>query len=122
MRAATRWFAIAVLACGCGDDGDQRADAAIDAMRRLAITVDGPASIQPTTRSIKVTITASGFTTMETFPIAGLPATVDVAQPVALSAWAVELDGFNTSGGLVGHAETSLPSGTAETMMTLTPI
>lgn len=91
-------------------------------MRRLALTVDGPASLQPVTRSLKITITANGTTRSDTFPIAGLPATVDVPAPIQLTTWSVAVDGFDSSGQRIGYVKSDLAAGTAEAMMTLAPL
>lgn len=91
-------------------------------MKRLALTVDGPTALQPITRSLKVTITANGSTSKETFAVGGLPTTLDLAQPIQLSAWAVEVDGYDTNGQLIGHGASSLASGTAEAAIALAPI
>jgi hypothetical protein len=109
-----RWLVIAVLAAACNGDGGQVADAGLDAMRRLSLTVDGAASIQPTTRSVKVSVTASGIGRTDTFPVGGLPAMVDVPAPIQLTTWLVVVDGYDINGQRIGHGEVELPAGTAE--------
>ena len=112
----------ALLLVGCGDDGGSIHDAGLDAIKRLALTVDGPGSLQTTTRTVKVIITANGTTRMDLFPVAGLPSTVDVPAPIQLSMWAIQVDGLDISGTLIGRGTTSVPAGTSDTMVTLAPI
>jgi hypothetical protein len=118
----SRWLVTLLLTCACGGEGGGSADAGMDAIRRLALTVDGTPALQPITRSVKVTITANGSTRNDTFPIAGLPATVDVPQPIQLSTWSVVVDGYDGNGQLVGRGMTTLASGTAEASMSIAPI
>jgi hypothetical protein len=120
----SRWLVILLLACtsACSGDGGGTADAGMDAIRRLALTVDGAASLQPITRSVKVTITANGSTRTDTFPVGGLPATVDLPAPIQLSTWSVVVDGYDVNGQLIGHGTTSLAAGTAEASISLAPI
>lgn len=118
----SRWLVTLLLACACGGEGGASADAGMDAIRRLALTVDGTPALQPITRSVKVTITANGSTRNDTFPIAGLPATVDLLQPIQLSTWSVTVDGYDVNGQLVGRGMTSLAAGTAEASMSIAPI
>jgi hypothetical protein len=118
----SRWLVILLLACACGSEGGEAADAGMDAIRRLALTVDGTGSLQPITRSVKVTITANGSTRNDTFPVGGLPATVDLPAPIQLSTWAVVVDGYDVNGQLVGRGTASLPAGTAEASISLAPI
>lgn len=112
----------AALMLGCGGDGTDAHDAGLDAIKRLALTVDGPASLQSTTRTVKVVITANGNTRMDLFPVAGLPSTVDVPAPIQLSAWSIVVDGLDISGTVIGHGTTSVPAGTADAMVTLAAI
>jgi hypothetical protein len=118
----SRWLVILPLVCACGGDGGGSADAGMDAIRRLALTVDGPPTLQSVTRSVKVTITANGSTRSDSFPVGGLPATVDLPAPIQLSTWAVVVDGYDTNGQLVGHGTTSLAAGTAEASISIAPI
>lgn len=115
-----RLVVIALLACACDDGGGGAADAGVDAQRTLTLTVDGPVSVQAT-RAITVTVTASGTTRKDSFPIGGLPATVDLPAPIQLSAWALQVDGFDSGGQLIGRGSTSVPSGTTDAMVTLAP-
>lgn len=119
----SRWLVtLLLLTCACGGDGGGSADAGMDAIRRLALTVDGTSALQPITRSVKVTISANGTTRSDSFPIAGLPATVDLPQPIQLSTWSVVVDGYDSNGQLVGRGMTSLAAGTAEASMSIAPI
>jgi hypothetical protein len=118
-RGMRRWLAITLLAGACSSDGSQAADAGMDAMRRLELTVDGVAAIQPTTRSLKISITASGIARTDTIPVAGLPATVDLPAPIQLTTWEVVVDGYDINGQRIGHGETDLPAGTAEASVSL---
>jgi hypothetical protein len=118
----SRWLVTLLLACACSGEGGDSADAGMDAIRRLALTVDGAASLQPITRSVKVTITANGSTRNDTFPVGGLPATVDLPAPIQLSTWSVVVDGYDVNGQVIGHGMTTLPSGTSEASLTLQPI
>lgn len=111
----------AVLLVSCGGDDAQTHDAGLDAIKRLAITVDGPPTLQQNTRSVKVIITANGTTRMDTFPVGGLPSTVDVPSPIQLSTWAITVDGLNISGMVIGRGMTTVPAGTADAMVTLAP-
>ena len=117
-----RWLVIALLAGACGNEGGQAADAGLDAMPRLELTVDGAAAIQPTTRSLKVAITASGIGRTDTIPVAGLPATVDVPAPIQLTNWSVVVDGYDINGQRIGHGEVELAAGTAEASVSLTAL
>jgi hypothetical protein len=117
-----RWLVMLMLACACGGEGGASADAGMDAIRRLAITVDGAASLQPITRSLKVTITANGSTRSDTFPIAGLPATVDLPAPIQLSTWATVVDGFDVNGQLIARGMMNIAAGTTEASMTIAPL
>lgn len=112
----------AALMLGCGGDSTDAHDAGLDAIKRLALTVDGPASLQTTTRTVKVVITANGTTRMDLFPVAGLPSTVDVPAPIQLSTWAIQVDGLDISGTVIGRGTASVPAGTSETMVTLAAI
>jgi hypothetical protein len=118
-----RCFVLAcALACaGCGDDGAGVGDAGLDAIRRLAITVEGPSSLAGT-RSVTVTITVTNNTRMMSFPVAGLPSTVDLEAPIQLSDWTLRVDGFDMVGTLIGRGMVTVPSGTAQTTVTLAPI
>jgi hypothetical protein len=118
----SRWLVTLLLVCACSGDGGGAADAGMDAIRRLALTVDGPASLQPITRSVKVTITANGSTRTDTVPVAGLPATVDLPQPIQLSTWSVVVDGYDANSQVVGRGTTSLAAGTAEASITIAPL
>lgn len=119
----SRWLVtLLLLVCACGGDDGASADAGMDAIRRLALTVDGTPALQPITRSVKVTITANGSTRSDTFPIAGLPATVDLPQPIQLSTWSVVVDGFDTNGQLVGRGMSTLAAGTSEASIAIAPI
>jgi hypothetical protein len=106
---------------GCGSDDAQTHDAGLDAIKRLAVTVDGPATLQQNTRSVKVIITANGTTRMDTFPVAGLPSTVDVPAPIQLSNWAIQVDGLDIGGTVIGRGTTTVPAGTSEAMVILAP-
>jgi hypothetical protein len=116
------WLALLCLvplAIGCSDGGPgPAADASLDAQRRLALTVAGPTTI----RSLKVTITANGTTRNDTFVVGGLPATVDLPQPIQLGDWSIKVDGFDMNGVLVGRGMATVPSGTSETTVTLASI
>ncbi len=117
----TRLLLIALLAVGCGhDDVGSPADAGLDAPRRLALTVDGPTELQPT-RTLKVTITSNGYTRSDSFPVGGLPATVDLAKPIQLNTWAIAVDGFDMNGQQIGHGTNDVPAGTTEATVTLAP-
>lgn len=110
-----------VLCAGCsGDDGGAH-DAGLDAIRRLAITVDGPSALAGT-RSVTVTITVTNNTRMESFPVGGLPSTVDMESPIQLSDWMLRVDGFDMTGTLIGRGMATVPSGTSQTTVTLAPI
>jgi hypothetical protein len=113
-----KWLAIALLASACGGDGGS-ADAAADAPGRLALTVDGPASVQPTTRSVKITISASGYSHTDTVPVAGLPATLDLTQPIALNTWTVVGDAYDMNTQPIAHGMTTLPARSSEGMLML---
>lgn len=113
--------AVAALVAACGGDDRTGADAGMDAMRRLALTVDGTPALQPITRSVKVSITAGGFTSKETFAVSGLPSTVDLAQPVSLATWDVDVEGYDAGGQLVGRGSAALPSRTTEATVSLAP-
>ena len=122
----TRWLLrCVVLACAlaaaCGDDGASAGDAGLDAIRRLAITVEGPGSLAGT-RSVTVTITVTNNTKMMSFPVAGLPSTVDMEAPIQLSDWTLRVDAFDMVGTLIGRGMSTVPSGTAQTSITLAPI
>lgn len=116
-----RVLAIVTMLWGCGDDGAGGHDAGLDAQRRLAITVDGPAAVAGT-RSVKVTITSNGSTRTDSFAVAGLPSTVDVPQPIQLSDWDITVDGFDMTSTLIGRGMSTVPSLTAATTVTLTPL
>lgn len=116
----TRLLLIALLTCACDHEGTVAIDAGLDAPRRLAVTVDGPPAVQPT-RTLKVTITSNGYTRKDTFPVGGLPATVDLAQPIQLSTWSIQVDGFDTNSQLIGAGSTDVPSGTTEATVTIAP-
>jgi len=117
----TRAVLIGLLLAACGDDGGMGAgDAGLDAQAQIALTVDGPVTVA-TTRSLKVTITANGHTRSNSFPVAGLPATVEMPQPIQLSTWAIVVDGYDMNGGQVGRGTASVPAGTSDTMVTLQP-
>lgn len=110
----------ATLTLGCGGDDGATADAGLDAIRRLALTVDSAsATVRTNTRSVKVTIEANGTTRMDTFPVAGLPATVDLPQPIQLSDWNISVDGLDMNGTIIGRGTNTVPSRTAETTVTL---
>ena len=109
------------LAAACDDGGGPAADAGMDAQRRLAITVEGPTSLGGT-RSVKVTITASGQTRTDTVPVGGLPATVDVPAPIQLTDWAIVVDAFDMNSQLIGRGMTTVPSGTSMTTVTLAAV
>jgi hypothetical protein len=109
------------LAVGCGDDGGGAGDAGLDAIRQLAVTVEGTGTTA-STRSVTVTITVTNNTRMEMFPVGGLPATVEMDAPIQLSDWTIRVDGFDTVGTMVGRGMVTVPSGTAATTVTLAPI
>ena len=122
----TRWLLrCVVLACAltaaCGDDGVSVGDAGLDAIRRLAITVEGPTSLAGT-RSVTVTITVTNNTKMMSFPVGGIPSTVDMEAPIQLSDWTLRVDAFDMVGTLIGRGMSTVPSGTAQTSITLAPI
>ncbi len=110
------------LLASCGGDDAQTHDAGLDAIKRLAVTVDGPTALQQNTRSVKVVIVANGTTRMDTFPVGGLPSTVDVPSPIQLSNWAITVDGLDIGGMVIGRGMTTVPAGTADTMVTLAPL
>ena len=117
----TRLLLVVLLASGCGhEDVGTAIDAGLDAQPRLALTLDGPQQLQPT-RTVKVTITSNGYTRSDSFPIGGLPATVDLAQPIQLNTWSIGVDGFDMNGQRIGHGSTDVPAGTSEAMVTLAP-
>jgi hypothetical protein len=58
---------------------------------------------------------------MDTFPVAGLPSTVDVPAPIQLSNWAIQVDGLDIGGTVIGRGTTTVPAGTSEAMVTLAP-
>jgi hypothetical protein len=115
-----RSLAIVTMLCCCGGDGSSAHDAGLDAPRRLAITVDGPAEVAAT-RTVKVSITSNGSTRNDTFPVGGLPATVDVPQPIQLSDWVITVTGYDMSSTLLGLGMTTVPALTSETTVTLQP-
>lgn len=116
-----RAAAVAVaLMFGCSDDGGA-VDAGRDAPARLALTVDGPVATA-STRTVKVTIVSNGSTRSDTFPVGGLPATVDVPAPIQLTDWAITVDGIDNGGTIVGRGTKTVPSGTSETTVTLAAI
>ncbi len=122
----TRWFLRCVvlayaLSAACGDDGGSAGDAGLDAIRRLAITVEGPTSLAGT-RSVTVTITVTNNTKMMSFPVAGIPSTVDLEAPIQLSDWTLRVDAFDMVGTLIGRGMSTVPSGTSQTTITLAPI
>ena len=96
-------------------------DAGLDAIRQLAVTVEGTGTVAAT-RSVTVTITVTNNTRMETFPVGGLPATVEMESPIQLSDWMIRVDGFDMVGTLIGRGMVTVPSGTAATSVTLAPI
>lgn len=119
----TRWLVVALLALApaCDDSGGGAVDAGLDAQRRLAITVEGPAELGGT-RSVKVTITASGQTRTDTVPVGGLPATVDLPAPIQLTDWAIVVDAFDMNSQRIGRGTTTVPSGTSTTTVTLAAV
>jgi hypothetical protein len=116
------WRALLLTTClaSCGGDDGNAGDAGLDAIARLAITVTGTSVVGTT--SVKVTIVANGSTRTDTFPVGGLPATVDLPQPIQLSTWAITVDGINSGGTVVGRGTNSVPAGTSETTVNLSPI
>ena len=121
MHVISTLFAAGLLV-SCGSDDSQTHDAGLDAIRRLAITVDGPTTVQQNTRTVKVIITANGTTRMDLIPVGGLPATVDVPSPIQLTTWAIQVDGLDVSAQIIGRGTTMVPAGTADTTVTLTAI
>lgn len=120
MGRMLRALAIVSLLCSCGGGGGA-ADAGLDAQARIAITVDGPAEVAAT-RSVKVTIVSNGSTRTDTFAIAGLPATVDVPQPIQLNDWDITVQGYDMANALIAAGMTTVPAHTSQTMVTLAPL
>ena len=116
-----RALVIAFLLCSCGGGGGGAADAGLDAQARIAITVEGPAELAAT-RSVKVTILSNGSMRMDTIPIAGLPATVDVPQPIQLNDWDITVQGYDMTNTQTGLGMTTVPAKTSETTVTLAPL
>lgn len=118
MKRLAMAFALAFAACG-GDDGVVH-DAGLDAIRDLAITVEG--SLAMPTYTVAVTIEANGTTRNYTFPVAGLPATVEFEAPIQLSDWNITVDAKSMSAVIIGRGMKTVPSGTAATSITVTPV
>ena len=121
MPRMLRALAIASMLCGCGGDSSTTQDAGLDAQLRLALTVDGPTGVAAT-RSLRVTITTVNSASTDTFAVGGLPATVDLAQPVQLNDWTLKVDGYDMSGTRIGFGQTTVPARTAEAAVTLAPL
>lgn len=117
----TRLLLIALLATGCGHEGvAEPNDAALDGPGTLALTVDGPQDVQPT-RMLKVTLSSNGYSHTDSFVVGGLPAMVDVAQPIQLNTWSIVVDGFDMNGQRIGHGSMDVPAGTTEATVMLAP-
>jgi hypothetical protein len=111
-------FFIALAACG--EDGGSVGDAGLDAQRRLGLTVNG--SLSMTTYMVKVTIEANGTTRIDTVPVAGLPATVDLPAPIQLGDWNIDVDALSMTGSVIGRGMTTVTSGTADATVTVSPV
>lgn len=117
----TRLLLIALLATGCShEEMSDPIDAGPDGPGTLALTVEGPPAVQPT-RTLKVTITSAGYTHSNSFAVTGIPATVEIAQPIQLTTWSILVDGFDMNGRRIGHGAKDVPAGTTETTVTLAP-
>lgn len=116
-----RALAIASLLTSCGGGGGGAADAGLDAQARIAITVDGPSDVAAT-RSVKVTILSNGSMRTDSFAIGGLPATVDVPQPIQLNDWDITVQGYDMANTLIAVGMTTVPARTSETTVTLAPL
>lgn len=108
------------LLLSCGGDDSPTGDAGLDAQRRLAVTVQG--SLAMTTYSVKVTIEANGTTRIDTFPVGGLPATVDLPAPIQLGDWNLDVDALSMSGVIIGRGSATVPAGTADATVTVSPV
>ncbi len=118
----TRLLLIALLATGCGhEDVAGPNDAAHDGPGTIALTVEGPSEVQPT-RMIKVTVSSNGYSHSDSFVVGGIPAMVEVGQPIQLSTWSIAVDGFDRNGQRIGHGSLDVPSGTTEATVALAAV